>query len=96
MAGPEGEKHWCRVDFKTVSPEHSFTTLNGFSDEDGNFTAGAPPMNWLVEFKGSSTTTTVEVIITFDSEADLEKIIEMGFQQGFTMGLSNLDEVLTA
>jgi hypothetical protein len=34
------------------------------------------------------------VTISFDKEADLTTILEMGFETGFSMGLSNLDEVL--
>ena len=38
--------------------------------------------------------TKVEVEITFAKTADLEKIIEMGFEAGFKAGLENLDELL--
>jgi hypothetical protein len=38
----------------------------------------------------------VEITLSFDNEADLEKIIQMGFKEGFSMGLENLDELLEA
>jgi hypothetical protein len=38
--------------------------------------------------------TKVKVEITFASEADMQKIIEMGFEAGFTAAHGNLDEVL--
>jgi hypothetical protein len=53
-----------------------------------------PLMHWLVMFEPTGSTSRIIVTITFDKVADLEKIVEMGFEQGFTMGLSNLDELL--
>jgi uncharacterized protein YndB with AHSA1/START domain len=94
MVGPEGERHWCRVDFKTIDPEQSLTIVDGFCDENGNADDSMPLMYWLIKFKATETGTKVEVTITFDKEADLEKIIEMGFEGGFTMALGNLDAVL--
>jgi hypothetical protein len=32
--------------------------------------------------------------IQYESLADLETILEMGFEEGFTMALGNLDELL--
>lgn len=51
-------------------------------------------MHWKNEFSKTDTGTKVEVEITFASEADMEKIIEMGFEAGFTMAHGNLDELL--
>jgi len=36
------------------------------------------------------------VELSFDKDADMQKIIEMGFEGGFTMGLNNLEELLEA
>ena len=94
MTSPEGEKHWCKVDYKTIDAPKNFTADNGFCDEHGNTTYEAPLMHWLVQFASSGAGTSITVDIGFDSEADLEKIVAMGFKEGFTMGLNNLDEVL--
>lgn len=53
-------------------------------------------MNWKSVFSASATGTKVEVEVTFDSEADMEKIIEMGFKEGFAAAHGNLDELLAA
>lgn len=34
------------------------------------------------------------VDVTFNSEEDLQRIIELGFEEGFTMAHGNLDELL--
>lgn len=94
MTSPEGEKHWCRLDFKKIVPNKSFTVDNFFCDENGNKNNDFPVMNWTNEFRQTDTGTKVDVEITFSNEADLEKIVQMGFEEGFKMGLGNLDELL--
>jgi uncharacterized protein YndB with AHSA1/START domain len=96
MQGPDGSKHYCRVDFDNVVPNKSFATANGFCDEKGNINTEMPVMRWRCNFNAVDDATTVVVEITFDSTADLEKIIEMGFKEGFAMGHTNLDELLAA
>ncbi|MDF2432358.1 MAG: hypothetical protein JWP44_1989 [Mucilaginibacter sp.] len=96
MVGPEGEEHWSRVDFKAINPGQSFKAVTTFCDENGKVDTSAPLMYWFVQFKETATGSKVEVAITFDKEADMEKIIAMGFEGGFTMGLRNLEELLEA
>ncbi|MDN5286400.1 MAG: ATPase [Mucilaginibacter sp.] len=94
MAGPTGDGTWCRVDFNTIIPHKSITTAVMFCDEDGNKNLDFPVMYWKKEFSQAGDTTTVNIEITFDKIADMEAIIQMGFQEGFTAGLGNLDEYL--
>lgn len=94
MAGPNGEKSYCRVDFNDVAPKNSFAATSSFADEDGNINKDFPSMHWHNEFKATPTGSKVEIAITFDSDDDLQKIVAMGFEAGFTMGLGNLDELL--
>ena len=94
MIGPEGEESSCLVDFKTIVTNKSFTAEDYFVDENGNDNPGFPHMHWTNEFSETTTGTKVEVKISFASEADLNKILEMGFEEGFTAALGNLDELL--
>jgi uncharacterized protein YndB with AHSA1/START domain len=94
MVGPDGAQTWCRADYKTIDPEKGFTVVDAFCDENGKATTDFPSMHWKNEFFQTPAGTRVEVEITFSSEADLEKIIEMGFKEGFTAALTNLDELL--
>jgi uncharacterized protein YndB with AHSA1/START domain len=94
MAGPNGEKAWCRVDFTVITPGQSFDATASFCDEDGNIDKNFPPMHWHNVFSATAIGSKVEIVLSFDSEADLEKIVQMGFKEGFTMGLGNLDELL--
>ncbi|MCW3122953.1 MAG: hypothetical protein JWQ38_2445 [Flavipsychrobacter sp.] len=94
MAGPNGEQSWNKVDFKTIEPGHSFTAVSTFCDEQGNIVETFPTMHWHNVFQANGDKSKMAITITFDKEADLAKILEMGFEGGFTMGLNNLDEVL--
>ena len=94
MQGPEGERHHCCVDYKTIIPNKRFTGDDAFCDENGKINTEFPTMHWIVDFKPAGSATRVEVEVEFDSEADLEKIVEMGFKEGFAAAHNNLDEVL--
>jgi uncharacterized protein YndB with AHSA1/START domain len=94
MVGPEGERHYCRADYQKIVPNKSYTYIDAFCDENGVKSAEFPNMNWTVEFKSNGKGTTVTIEIKFTSEESIQKILEMGFKEGFTMALGNLDEIL--
>ena len=94
MRGPEGEAHWARANYKNISPEKSFTVDDAFCDENGTINKELPTMNWVINFSPIGSGTKVAMDITLPSKEHLEKILEMGFKEGFEMGLGNLDELL--
>ena len=94
MEGPDGSRHYCRADYSSVVPNKSYKGLDAFCDEKGNINTDFPRMNWQVDFKKADDATRVEVEISFASVEDLEKIIEMGFKEGFAAAHNNLDELL--
>ncbi|CAG5068128.1 hypothetical protein DYBT9623_00857 [Dyadobacter sp. CECT 9623] len=96
MVGPEGEEHWARVDYKSIAPLRSFTAADAFCDENGNINDSMPGSDWENTFKEESSKTLVFIEITFKELKDLEQTLEMGFKEGFEMGLSNLDELLAS
>ncbi len=95
MLSPQGVGTWCRVDYKKIQPQKSITSSASFCDEEGNKINNLPAMDWKQEFGPAAGGTKVKVEITFTKEADFETIIKMGFQAGFTAGLSNLDHYLS-
>ena len=96
MQGPEGERHYCRADYKSIEPQKKYTLLDAFCDEQGQVNPDFPRLDWNLMFSDISGGTLVKIEITFASEADLEKIVEMGFKEGFTMAHGNLDELLAS
>ena len=96
MVGPDGSKHWSKVSYNKIDFQKSFQATDCFCDENGNKNPDFPGMDWKNEFQPTETGTTVIVEISFTSEADVKKIIEMGFEEGFTSALANLEQYLSA
>ncbi len=95
MIGPDGTEQWSRADYKTIKPLKSFSGLDAFCDEKGNIDHKFPVSLWNVRFiSESSDTTVVSVEIHYDNLSDLEKFMEMGFKEGFTAAMENLDGLL--
>lgn len=94
MESPDGDKHWARADFATIKPMNSFSALDAFADENGKIDNSFPKSVWTNRFSGKANTTSVSVEITYEKPEELEKILEMGFTEGFTAGLNNLEELL--
>ena len=94
MVSPEGERHWCVFEYKTINPKTSYSGSDAFCDENGVINKEFPSMDWDNQFSDKGASTVVNIEISFNELADLEKIIEMGFREGFTMGLENLDAYL--
>lgn len=94
MVGPEGEKHWSLCEYQSIKQQKSFAGLDGFCDENGTINEQMPRSKWVVNFTDNGDTTKVNIDITFDELKDLEATIQMGFKEGFTMGMDNLDALL--
>lgn len=93
MVGPNGEEHWALADFTSISPKTNYKFSDAFCDENGNITAEMPQSAWDVDFRDGGESTTVAVTIKHEKLADLEQLIEMGFKEGFTAALNNLEEI---
>lgn len=94
MAGPEGERHWSFMHYTTIRPETFFASHDGFCDENGVVDPSLPTSTWENRFEEQGDQTIVSIDIQFETLEDLEKIIEMGFKEGFESGLNNLEEYL--
>ncbi|THH37852.1 SRPBCC family protein [Neolewinella litorea] len=95
MRGPGGEVHWGRTDYESIHPQESFSGQDGFSDENGELNSDLPQSSWVNTFteRGESNTLlTVET--TYPSARDLEATLEMGFREGFTACLDQLEALL--
>lgn len=96
MAGPQGEQYWCLFDFEKIVPLTSFSGLDAFCDENAVISDTKPRVKWYNEFIDQGDTALVQINIQFDQLEDLETIISMGFKEGFTAGLENLDQYIAS
>lgn len=92
MIGPEGDTSWCRVDYGIIEPNKNVSSAVMFCDEEGNENLDFPRMYWNQKFSQTGDSATVTVEISFDSPEDMDMFLKLGFQEGFTAGLTNLDE----
>lgn len=92
MVGPDGATHWCKADYKSIDPVKSFSFLPYFCDEQGTINPDFPTSNWMNSFAEKGESTIVNIEIQYEELADLEKILELGFKEGFTAALENLDD----
>jgi PhnB protein len=96
MISPENEVHWCRLDYRKIENQKSYSGLDGFCDEDGVLNMEFPRSLWNNEFAAKGENTTVNITIKYESLEDLEKIISYGFKEGFAMAMENLDQYIEA
>lgn len=94
MVGPQNDRHWSRTDYQKITPISSYAAVTSFCDEEGHIDHDMSGSLWTNNFSEHENVTTVDISIRYRSLEILEKLIKMGFKEGFTMGLANLDEVL--
>jgi PhnB protein len=94
MIGPNGEKHWSRVDYLKIEAMKSFSSVDSFCDEHGNPSKDLPSTKWETSFRATETGTKVLVELFFRNKSDLVKLMDMGFESGFAAALDNLGHYL--
>jgi len=94
MVSPEGKEiAWQIQDYTSISPKTNFKFLSVFADKDEN--PHLPGSNWDLNFSEHNGITKVFITIYNDSLERMEKMIEMGFKEGFTMTLNELELLLS-
>jgi uncharacterized protein YndB with AHSA1/START domain len=94
MVGPEGERHYAQVKYGEIMQHRSFDGVDSFCDENGNINENFGQSKWLIGFTGVEEGTKVTVNIHYQSTEALKQQLEMGFEEGFKMGLNQLEEIL--
>jgi uncharacterized protein YndB with AHSA1/START domain len=92
MVSPEGQERWAIQEYTSISPKTNFKMYNAFADKQGN--PELPGSEWDYNFSEQKSITKVRIIIKNDSLARMEKMIEMGFVEGFKMTIDNLEKLL--
>lgn len=94
MVSPEGHERWLIQKYLSISPKTHFKMFNAFADKDEN--PELPGSDWDYTFSEQNGKTTVRIVIYNESLARMEKMIEMGFKEGFTMSMTNLENLLAS
>jgi PhnB protein len=96
MISPEGEKHYCIGDYSNIEHQKSFNHLDAFCDENQVLNTQMPRTQWSTRFAENGENTMVSITLQYEKLEDLENIISLGFKEGFTMAMDNLDQYVAA
>ncbi len=94
MVWPEGQEYWGVIKYTLINPKTNIKWLSSFTDKDENINAELPTSEWELNFSEQNGITKVSIAIKNKTLADLEMIIQMGFKEGFTMTLNELEILL--
>jgi uncharacterized protein YndB with AHSA1/START domain len=92
MVSPEGQERWAIQEYISITPKTNFKMFNAFADENAN--PQLPGSDWDYSFSEQDEKTTVHIIIYNESLERMERMIEMGFTEGFKMSMVNLENLL--
>lgn len=92
MVGPDGKEIWAIQKYISISPKTNFKMFNAFADKDEN--PQLPGSEWDYTFSEQDGKTKVSITIYNESRERMEKMIEMGFTEGFKAALKNLENLL--
>jgi uncharacterized protein YndB with AHSA1/START domain len=94
MVSPEGQERWAIQEYTAITPKTNFKMFNAFADKDE--TPQLPGSDWDYTFSEKMGRTIVNIKIYNESLERMEKMIEMGFTEGFKMSLKNLEDLLAS
>jgi uncharacterized protein YndB with AHSA1/START domain len=94
MVNPEGQEHYSIQKFTSITPKTNIKWLSSFADNEGNIIEELPTSEWELNFTEEKKITKVVITIKHKTLADIEKLIQMGFKEGFTMTLNYLEKLL--
>lgn len=92
MIAPDGKESWAIQKYTSITPKTNFKMFNAFADKDEN--PQLPGSDWDYTFSEQDGKTKVNITIYNESLARMEKMIEMGFTEGFKMTMTNLENLL--
>ena len=94
MTSPEGQKYagWWRI--TEVDEPRSFVFDDGFADEDFNEAPGMPVSRNVYTFEAEGEGTRATYVSTYASAEDLQKVLDMGIEEGATLAINQIDAFL--
>ncbi len=94
MTGPEGDRYhgWWRI--VAVQPPRSLEFSDGFADEEGRPNPEMPVTSVAMRLSDRDGGTRMELRSTFASREQMEKLLEMGMDQGLREAVGQIDALL--
>ncbi len=92
MVAPDGQEGWAVQEYTSITPKTNFKMYSTFADKDENRVL--PGSEWDHNFSEEKGRTKVSITIFNESLERMEKMIEMGFAEAYTMMLNGLETLL--
>lgn len=83
------------MNYLAISHRKYFDMEDFFCDEKGITNSELPVSKGKIEFAVTGKGTRVDFRMFYPTEADLQKIVEMGFEQGISICLDQLEEMFS-
>jgi uncharacterized protein YndB with AHSA1/START domain len=96
MTGPAGEtpRGWWRIE--EIEKPRRIEFANGLAGEDGEPAPGVEPAREVITIEPTEDGTRMTVVTNFVDVAQMEKMLEMGMQEGMTLAIGQIDGLLSA
>ncbi|HEX5940222.1 MAG TPA: SRPBCC domain-containing protein [Dehalococcoidia bacterium] len=94
MTGPEGDEAWGKGVYSEIVEPERIVYRDYFTDSQGVESAEMPSAAITVEFRQQNGRTELVSKTKYDSKEDLQKVLEMGVEEGFAETLDRLEEYL--
>ena len=94
MTSPEGDKYhgWWKV--AAVQPPRRLEFEDGFADDAGQPNPAMPTTTTRVDLSETGGLTRMTITTTFPSLEAMEQLAAMGMEQGLTLALGQIDDIL--
>jgi uncharacterized protein YndB with AHSA1/START domain len=94
MTGPDGGKAggWWR--FTAIEAPHRLELDDGFANEDGTPSQTMGITHAAVDLENIGARTRMTIMSTFESEEQMEQLVEMGMEEGMREAAGQIDAVL--
>ncbi len=94
MVSPDGQEQWQVQEYLSITPKTNIRYKSSFADKNENVDPQWPGSVWDLTFTNENGTTIVKITIKNESLARMEKMIELGFREGFMAITDNLEALL--
>lgn len=94
MTGPDGDKAHGWWSIVAIDAPHRLELDDGFGDENGEPDTSMEPMRMIVTLESTGETTRMTTVTTFVSTEQLDRVLEMGMEEGMRLAMGQIDAVL--
>jgi uncharacterized protein YndB with AHSA1/START domain len=96
MNGPAGEQHFGLMDYLAIEPGRRYEAADVFCDAEGKAIESLPRQIFTNTLEAAGKQTKLVTLVQYTSLEDMQRILEMGMQEGLTLAYDQLEAMLAA